>query len=309
MSLKGGLSVASRNSGRFDWNYNLGLANTAPDNMVAAVANAFYVANVFHDVMYRYGFTESWFNFQHNNFGRGGTGGDAIRILVQDSNTVNVGEFITPPDGQPGVLKLGLSSASLDAGMDNNIIVQKLSNGLVTRMVGGNGAASSCLDSLEGQALTQGWSDSVAWWATMQSWMTRTTDRHMTQGRLYPYSTNTQTNPTLLDMFYKRLMRDTPLDTGMMWSIFLYEVYWALVEKAGFSQDIFDANLQGGNIRFMKNLIESLKTVPCNPNTIQARDAFIAANQRNYNGAFECDIWKAFAKRGLGRNAGRRLID
>jgi len=38
-------------------------------NMHAEVQNAFYVANVFHDFTYRYGFTERMFNFQETNNG------------------------------------------------------------------------------------------------------------------------------------------------------------------------------------------------------------------------------------------------
>ena len=37
---------------------------TTEENRAAAIANAFYMLNVLHDVTYRYGFTEEKFNFQ-----------------------------------------------------------------------------------------------------------------------------------------------------------------------------------------------------------------------------------------------------
>ncbi|MDX1531255.1 MAG: M36 family metallopeptidase, partial [Rhodothermales bacterium] len=44
----------------------------------AAVTNLFYWNNVFHDVMYHYGFDEPAGNFQENNYGNGGVGGDYV---------------------------------------------------------------------------------------------------------------------------------------------------------------------------------------------------------------------------------------
>lgn len=42
---------------------------------------------------------------------------------------------------------------------------------------------------------------------------------------------------------------------------------------------------------------------PCNPTFIQARDAILKAENLYYGGVYNCYIWRAFAKRGLGINA------
>ena len=69
-------------------------------NVDAARVNAFYIVNTMHDVAYRYGFTEDAFNFQTNNFGRGGidSGSDRVVIQVQPSDRLNNAFFSTPPE-------------------------------------------------------------------------------------------------------------------------------------------------------------------------------------------------------------------
>ena len=63
-------------------------------NLDAARTNAFYVVNTVHDISYVYGFTEAGFNFQNNNFGKGGAGNDRVTISVQDANGINNGASI-----------------------------------------------------------------------------------------------------------------------------------------------------------------------------------------------------------------------
>lgn len=72
---------------------------TTATNVNAAVTNAFYVVNTIHDISYLYGFTEAAFNFQDNNFGKGGTPGpDRVTISVQDSLTTDNSAFTTLPE-------------------------------------------------------------------------------------------------------------------------------------------------------------------------------------------------------------------
>jgi extracellular elastinolytic metalloproteinase len=42
---------------------------------------------------------------------------------------------------------------------------------------------------------------------------------------------------------------------------------------------------------------------PCSPNFVQARDAILDADTALTGGANECEIWRGFAKRGLGNGA------
>ena len=68
-------------------------------NKKAAVTNLFYWNNLMHDVFYQYGFTESAGNFQTDNLGRGGTGGDYVQAEAQDGLGTNNANFNTPVDG------------------------------------------------------------------------------------------------------------------------------------------------------------------------------------------------------------------
>jgi len=59
-----------------------------------AVTQLFYTSNMYHDLLYRLGFDEVSGNFQMDNFGRGGLGGDAVICQAQDgSGTDNASEF------------------------------------------------------------------------------------------------------------------------------------------------------------------------------------------------------------------------
>ena len=65
----------------------------------AAVTNLFYMNNIMHDVTYQFGFTEAAGNFQFNNYGNGGIGGDEVFADAQDGSGLNNATFGTPPDG------------------------------------------------------------------------------------------------------------------------------------------------------------------------------------------------------------------
>lgn len=71
---------------------------TDATNVNAARTNAFFVANAVHDFAYRYGFTESAFNFQLSNQGKGGRQNDRVLLSVQDASGVNNANFATPPE-------------------------------------------------------------------------------------------------------------------------------------------------------------------------------------------------------------------
>jgi extracellular elastinolytic metalloproteinase len=96
---------------------------TYPD---AAVTNLFYWCNVVHDLTYRYGFDEAAGNFQVNNYGRGGVGGDDVRCEAQDGSGTNNANFSTPAmdGGRPRMqmflwpgLQLGQPNAVTVAGV------------------------------------------------------------------------------------------------------------------------------------------------------------------------------------------------
>ncbi len=81
----------------------------APDQLrEASIVNLFYVSNMMHDIFYHYGFDEEAGNFQHNNYGNGGLGEDAVQLEAQDGGNVNNANFATPPDGTPPRMQMYL---------------------------------------------------------------------------------------------------------------------------------------------------------------------------------------------------------
>lgn len=96
------------------------------------------------------------------------------------------------------------------------------------------------------------------------------------------------------------------LSLGEVWAVMLYEVYWNLVDKHGFDPNWSNTtgnSSPAGNIIFAQLLIDGMKLQPCTPNFVQARDAIIEADRINNKGVNFVEIWKGFAKRGLGKNA------
>ena len=95
----------------FDFSYSaLGSAN---ENLSAATTNLFYVNNKMHDIMYRFGFTETARNFQSSNFGKGGGENDYVRAESQDGGGNNNANFSTPIDGSLPRMQMYLWDSNL----------------------------------------------------------------------------------------------------------------------------------------------------------------------------------------------------
>jgi hypothetical protein len=90
---------ASDSQAHFDFAFTDSYAsssNAVPDRP-AALANAFYWVNVIHDWLYELGLDEASGNFQSDNFGRGGAGGDPVRVDVEDGGATNNAFFRPRP--------------------------------------------------------------------------------------------------------------------------------------------------------------------------------------------------------------------
>ena len=82
----------------------------------AAVVQLFYLNNWMHDRLYQLGFTEAAGNFQSDNFGRGGSGNDAVQADAQDGSGTDNANFSTPPDGSPGRMQMYIFTSPVPAG-------------------------------------------------------------------------------------------------------------------------------------------------------------------------------------------------
>jgi extracellular elastinolytic metalloproteinase len=195
-----------------------------------------------------------------------------------------------------------------DSDIDNGIIAHEYCHGLSIRLTGG-AQTSNCLSG--NQQAGEGWSDLCALFLTAKVGDQGTDARGIgnyaifepADGpgiRPFPYSTDLGVNP----LTYGELAAGTlsiPHGIGTVWASIVWEVYWNLVDKYGFDADLIHGNA-GNNVAFQL-VVDGLKLQPCNPTFVNARDAILLADQQNNGGANECEIWRGFAKRGVGVNA------
>ncbi|CZT10739.1 related to Extracellular metalloproteinase MEP [Rhynchosporium agropyri] len=300
-----------------NFNYDLDLNAKDPKSYAdASVAQLFYTSNMYHDLLYVLGFNEASGNFESNNNGQGGLGGDPVTLNAQDGSGVNNANFATPIDGQVPRMRMYIwnyTQPVRDCSFDAGVVIHEYTHGLSNRLTGGalNGG---CLGTTEGGGMGEGWSDFMAIAIHMKTSDTRNTNYPMgdwVRGRpsgirTYLYSTSKQTNP----MIYSTANNSTLVHfIGTIWATMLYEVMWNLIDDHGITDDRQPKFINGvptdGRFLAMQLVVDGLKLQPCRPDFITARDGIIDADRVLTGGANRCSIWKAFAKRGLGADAKR----
>jgi extracellular elastinolytic metalloproteinase len=295
--------------GALNFDFPLDLSQPPSAYRPAAVSNLYYANNRIHDVLYRFGFNEAAGNFQVNNYGRGGTGSDAVNAEAQDGSGMNNANFGTPPDGQPPRMQMYLwntVSPNRDGDLDNGVIVHEYGHGVSNRLTGGP-ANVNCLTGNEQAG--EGWSDYYSYMLTMPNGTEPAGGRGIgtyvlnqaTNGpgiRNQKYSTSTGINTETYDTI-KAAGNEHAV--GEVWAEMLWEMTWPLIGRYGFTADLINGN--AGNTRSLQLVTDGLKLQPCNPGFVDARDAILAADDADYGGADHCLIWTAFAKRGLGYSA------
>lgn len=291
----------------FAYDYDETASPATPQNLGAAITNAFYVVNTLHDIFYIYGFTEATFNFQDDNFGKGGQENDRVTISVQDNHGTNNVNFYAPPDGQNGEMQLSLfdyTSPDRDSALENDLITSSYAQGMANRLTGGGTA--SCLASSISSGLLVGWGDAVADWVeqsdTVPDFTLGNYVMNNTVGiRHYPYSRDSSVNPLTYTDGPPSAARD---DIGEVWANMLHNVLASLVDNRGWSSSFLtDSTGDSGNVVYMHLVVDGLSIQPCEPTFITARDAIIQADQNRYNGENYCSLWRSFASRGLGFGA------
>ncbi|KAF2788796.1 extracellular metallo proteinase MEP [Melanomma pulvis-pyrius CBS 109.77] len=283
----------------------------------ASVTQVFYTANVYHDVLYKLGFIEKAGNFEFNNNGGGGVGNDFVVLQAQDGSATDNAFFTTPPDGQPGVMQMGITTGSVpmrDTAFDAGIIIHEYTHGVSTRLTGGP-ANSNCLNTVEAGGMGEGWGDFMATAIRLKPADTRATNYAMAAWafadpagiRRYLYSTDLTTNPHVYTDVNAIAPSADVHAIGTVWATMLYEVLWNLIDKHGKNDagtpDLENGVPTDGKFLAMKLVIDGMALQPCNPNFVTARDAILDADKALTDGENACEIWTAFAKRGLGEGA------
>jgi len=193
----------------------------------------------------------------------------------------------------------------VSGGLDNGVIAHEYAHGISNRLIGG-GNNTGCLGN--GEQMGEGISDIFSLVTTvkpgdngeMKRGIGTFVQREEVDGdgiRRFPYSTDMTINP----LTYNDIVGQGVHATGEIWTLCLWEMYWLLVEEYGFDEDLYEG--AAGNNIALNLIIEGMKLTACSPGFVDARNGVLAADQTLYNGANQCLIWEAFAKRGVGLNA------
>jgi extracellular elastinolytic metalloproteinase len=282
-----------------------------------SIANLFYWSNIIHDVTYQYGFDEASGNFQVNNYGNGGLGGDDVRAEGQDGGGNCNANFGTPPDGSRPRMQMYLctnASPARDGSLDHGVVIHEYGHGISNRLTGGPSSVG-CLGNTE--QMGEGWSDYLGMMLTQEVGDVGTDARGVGtwlfgQGpngpgiRPAPYSTDFGVN----NFTYANVGGvSVPHGVGFIWATMLWEMTWELIDEQGFNPDFYDDWTSGGNNLAIQLVMDGMKLQPCGPGFVDGRDAILAADDvltgtgATGSGVNRCTIWTAFARRGLGFSA------
>lgn len=269
----------------------------------AIITQLFYYTNVLHDWLYGYGFDEASGNFQVNNFGRGGAGGDPVLAEAQDGwdlgctddqGTPNPGDdvairclnnanFGTPGDGGSPRMQMYMWAPGRpfrDGSMDGDVIAHEYGHGVSSRLVGGGNLGYA--NDHRG-ALGEGWSDVVSY----LKWGDAVVGEYVTGNATTGIRSVSYDNSNLTFQNYNP-SSGSPHPNGEIWASVIYDIRAVL-----------------GLNTTAQLVLDGMKATPANPNFINARDALLTAD----GGTNRCLIWSAFAGRGLGTGSTIANVD
>ena len=244
-------------------------------NKEVAIQSLFYWNNVIHDELYRHGFTESAGNFQNDNFGRGGAGGDSVYAEAQDGGGVNNANMATPGDGSHPRMQMyiwDLTNPRRDGDLDSDIIWHEYGHGLTWRMIG------SMSGSISG-AIGEGMSDVLAILINDDDRVGEYSANNAAGIRRYRY-TNYPLDIT--DFTGTSVHRDGEIYAATIWK--LYDLYKA----NGLNRDTL-----------MGDLIEGMNFTAPGPDYMDMRDGILAAAPASR----DCLVWEAFAAFKMGQGS------
>lgn len=242
------------------------------------------------------------------------------------SSTITIPSIrISKADGDliKAQMALGTVNASLhanssplvpeDGDFDNGLILHEYGHGVSSRLIGG-AANPNCLDSAK--HMGEGWSDWFALMLTIEPGDLATDPRGIatyaarqaTGIRPAPYTTDTSINSYTYGASNNTTLLSDPHGIGFIYATVLWDLTWALIDYYGGSPNFNLYDSTGGNNIAMDLVLESLKSIKCNPGMVDGRNAMLNADSLLYQGRHQCLIWEVFAARGLGYYASQGSI-
>ncbi|HEX2454801.1 MAG TPA: M36 family metallopeptidase [Vicinamibacterales bacterium] len=282
--------------GTFDgtqWNFDFPF-NSAD----SAETQLFFALNFAHDFFYDLGFDEAAGNFQENNFGRGGLGGDSIVGLARATGRNNA-TFQSAPDGANGIISMylwdgfgcwsqdvdGDGVADIDGDYDLDIVLHEYQHGVSQRL-------NTVFTGNEADAIGEGGGDFFAYSVNNNALLAEYS---------YPDGLRAVNSKGYGDWYCLLGFLCEPHDNGEIWA----NVLWDLRER--FRVDAVRGSQASGVNEAHQLYLDALKLSPPSPTMLDMRDAVLLADALRNPGSPTstnyCRIWETFGGRGMGLNA------
>jgi hypothetical protein len=306
----------------------------------AATANLFAMHNRMHDWSYFLGFTEVNSNAQDSNFGNtdpsrehdpelgdaqagAATGGQPSLLGRDNANQITLNDGIPPITNmylwQP--IAAAFYSPCVDGDYDMSVIGHEYTHLISNRMVAGPDAN---LTGYQAGSMGESWSDLDAVEYLNEYGFVPTNGEN-------PFSVGAYVTGNKLKgirnyglnsgpLNYSDLGYDVPgpevHSDGEIWNLVNFDIRQALVTKynasfpasnAQLQRDCADgklpANLCPGNRRWIQIVYDAWLLMPAAASMLDARDAYLAADMTRFGGANQTELWRIFARRGMGASA------
>ncbi|CAN5702565.1 hypothetical protein BH23PSE2_BH23PSE2_05160 [soil metagenome] len=262
-----------------------------------AITQLFHYTNDMHDWLYGYGFDEPSGNFQVDNFGLGGSGGDPVLAEAHDGidfgcltndmppvavRCANNANFGTPADGGSPRMQMYLwirpNRPYRDGSLDGDVIAHEYGHGVSNRLV--PGALSGGTN--QAGSLGEGWSDAIS----LLRWGDTTVGEYVTGNatsgiRNFAYDVH----PWTYGQYSTGVT--SPHRNGEIWAATMYDIRTRLGIDTT-AQLILDG-------------MRSTLSGPT-PTFLDARNGILVADQVA-GSTSRCALWAAFANRGMGETA------
>ncbi len=258
----------------------------------------FFASNFVHDFFYDLGFDEAAGNFQQDNFGRGGTGGDPISLNARAPGRNNA-NYAHAPDGSSSTINMflwdgsgcwgsdvdGDGTVDLDAVYDLDILVHEFHHGVSLRL-------NTAFTGNEAGAIGEGGGDFFAYSVNDNS----TLAEYARPGGLRSVNGKGYGEWTCLLGFICEVH-----DNGEIWA----NVLWDTRER--FRADNVRGSAAAAINETHQLYIDGLTLSPPSPTMLDMRDAMLLADSVRNPGTPTsenfCRLWESFASRGMGVGA------
>jgi extracellular elastinolytic metalloproteinase len=325
-------------------NFTPGVGN----DVSAATAALFASHNRMHDWSYNLGFTEQAYNLQDSNFGTtppdrendpelgdvqaGAASGGAPTYLGRDNaNQITLNDGIAPITNmylwQP--IAAAFYPPCVDGDYDMSVIAHEYGHAIQNRMVAG---PDEGLSGLQARSMGESWSDLTAieylyeYGYEPEGGANRYAVGPYVTGNKQTGIRNYAMNDSPLnysDIEYDPNGVTSPHADGEIWSATNFEMRKLLMDKydgsfpsgpgTALQQECADgerpANLCPGNRRWAQIFHDAFLLMESSVSFLDARDAYLAADQMRLNGANQRQLWLAFAHRGMGPGASSKGSD